>query len=149
MKIKKSIKKSIIALSLLTLSTGIIPDQTQAKTEHDKTKIVCKDKKKYKIKDCNSLNSYLFKAVSKSKLQDLTYHDSYEVSKNNLKVGSYYQVVYNHDDPVKAFLITPTNKEKTMLEYSYQDILRQQKQDKNYQINKKKYNNDKRITIFY
>lgn len=149
MKIKKSIKKSIIALSLLTLATGIIPDQTQAKTEHDKTKVVCKDKKKYKIKNCNSLNSYLFKAVSKNKLQDLTYHDSYEISKKPLKVGAYYQVVYNHDDPVKAFLITPTNKEKTMLQYSYQDIVKQQKQDKQYQINKKKYDSDKRITIFY
>lgn len=148
MKIKKSIKKSIIALSLLTLATGIIPDQTQA-TEHDKTKVVCKDKKKYKVKNCNSLNSYLFKAVSKNKLQDLTYYNAYEISKNNLKVGSYYQVVYNHDDPVKAFLITPTNKEKTMLQYSYQDILKQQKQDKQYQRNKKKYDSDKRITIFY
>lgn len=148
MKIKNNIKKSIIALSLLTLATGIAPDDTQA-TEHDKTKIVCKDKKKYKIKNCNSLNSYLFKAVSKNKLQDLTYYDSYEISKKPLKVGSYYQVVYNHDDPVKAFIITPTNKEKTMLKYSYQDILKQQKQDKQYQRNKKKYDNDKRITIFY
>lgn len=149
MKIKKSIKKSIIALSLLSLSTGIIPDQTQAKTEHDKTKVVCKDKKKYKIKDCNNLNSYLFKAVSKNKLQDLTYYNAYEISKKPLKVGAYYQVVYSHDDPVKAFLIVPTAKEKEILKYSYQDILIKQKKDKQYQINKKKYDNDKRITIFY
>ena len=148
MKIKKSIKKSVIVLSMLTLATGIVPDDTQA-TEHDKTKIVCKDKKKYKIKNCNSLNSCLFKAVSKNKLQYLTYYNAYEISKKPLKVGAYYQVVYNHDDPVKAFLITPTNKEKTMLQYSYQDILKQQKQDKQYQRNKKKYDNDKRITIFY
>ena len=127
MKIKKSIKKSVIALSLLTLATGVIPDHSQA-TEHDKTKIVCKDKKKYKVKNCNSLNSYLFKAVSKNKLQDLTYYNAYEISKKPLKVGAYYQVVYNNDDPVKAFIIAPTNKEKTMLQYSYQDILKQQKE---------------------
>lgn len=153
---KKTIKTAVITSTiLLGLSTQTIEVQAhgEEKTEikhTDKTKVVCKNKAKYKLKDCTSLSVYLFKAETKHKLQDLTYYDATEYSKKALKKGAYYEVVYSHDYPIKAFLIKPkTKRQKEILDISYEIVKYEQSTDKAYQVNKMLNKEFKGYTIFY
>lgn len=158
MKKLKVSKKAIKTTLLLTLGLATISNTTLAyenengselygykEVSHiDKTNLVCKNKKKYGLKDCTNLSIYLFKAETNHILQDLTYYNSFEVSKKKLVKGAYYEVVYSHDIPVKSYLIKPTTqKQREILNIMYDSIKSQQKEN-NYNLAKeyKRYKNN-------
>lgn len=156
---KKVIASGIIlSLGLTTISNNSLACENENGSDQygykevshiDKTKLICKNKKKYGLKDCTSLSVYLFKAKTNHILQDLTYYNSFEVSKKKLIKGAYYEVVYSHDIPVKSFLIKPkTQKQREILNIMYDSIKSQQQENKydlakEYKEYKKSFKNSK------
>lgn len=135
---RKSIKKTLvtgIASALLFTGIGTEADAKSKKPNYNNMKGIERVCKQYK--KCENTNAYYFKAVNEHVLQDMTFYDAYEVSKQKLKKGKYYEVIYVGENPYKAFELKLSKKESEMMRYTEAHIKAQQKKHK-YKV---KYNN--------